>query len=187
VATGELIGAGSVAACLGADTAVGEARWFALQTRARHEKKVASQLREKGIESFLPLSKEMHQWSDRQRLVQQPLFAGYVFVHIADAVPLRSAVLSTPGVCWFVGHRGMGQAIPDKQIQDIQTLLSSAVPFTAFPFVRVGQRVRIRGGCLDGVEGVLISKDAERTVVVSVELVRRSLAVRINGYDLEEA
>ncbi|MGO8792270.1 MAG: UpxY family transcription antiterminator [Terriglobia bacterium] len=187
MATGELTGTGSATAYLGVDTAVVEARWFALQTRARHEKKVDTQLHEKGIECFLPLSKEMHQWSDRQRMVQQPLFTGYVFVHIADAQPLRRSVLRTPGVCWFVGNRGMGLPIPDKQIEDIQTLLSSAVPFTLFPFVRIGQRVRIRGGCLDGIEGVLISKDADRTVVVSVELVRRSLAVSINGYDLEEA
>jgi transcription antitermination factor NusG len=167
--------------------AMDEARWYAVQTRARHEKKVDTQLREKGIEAFLPLWSEMHQWSDRQRLVHQPLFSGYVFVHIAETPLERKNVLSTPGVCWFVGNRGMGLPIPDKQIQDVQTVLSSEVPFSPFPFIHVGQRVRIRGGCLDGIEGILIAKESDRTVVVSVELVRRSLAVHINGYDLEEA
>jgi len=168
------------------DTMVGELKWFAIQTRARHEKKVDSQLHEKGIDSFLPLLSQMHQWSDRQRLVHQPLFSGYVFVHIADAPLARKPVLSTSGVCWFVGDRGMGIPIPDKQIQDVQAVLNSAVPFAPFPFLRVGQRVRIRGGCLDGIEGILVSKDSDRSVIVSIELVRRSLAVRINGYDLEE-
>jgi transcription antitermination factor NusG len=120
-------------------------------------------------------------------VVRQPLFSGYLFVHIADAAEVRRSILTTSGVCWFVGNRGAGLPIPDKQIHDIQTILTNAVPFSPFPFVRLGQRVRIRGGCLDGVEGILISKDSEKTVVVSVELVRRSLAVRINGYDLEEA
>jgi transcription antitermination factor NusG len=170
-----------------ADAMAQELKWFAIQTRARHEKKVDNQLREKRIDSFLPLLSQMHQWSDRQRLVHQPLFSGYVFVHIADAPPARSSVLSTSGVCWFVGNRGMGIPIPDKQIQDVQAVLSSSVPFSPFPFMRVGQRVRIRGGCLEGIEGILVSKDADRSVVVSIELVRRSLAVRINGYDLEEA
>ena len=162
-------------------------KWFAIQTRARHEKKVDTQLHEKGVESFLPLWSEMHQWSDRQRLVHQPLFSGYLFVHIGDTPRERTTVLSTSGVCWFVGNRGMGLPIPDKQIQDVQTVLGSQVPYTPFPFIRVGQHVRIRGGCLDGIEGILMAKESDRTVVVSVELVRRSLAVHINGYEIEEA
>ena len=169
------------------DAAVDAVKWFAIQTRARHEKKVDAQLQEKGVVSFLPLSNELHQWSDRQRVVHQPLFPGYLFVHISDSPEGRRPVLTTAGVCWFVGNQGMGLPIPGKQIQDIQTILRSAVSYSPFPFVRVGQRVRIRGGCLDGIEGILISKDSARTVVVSVELVRRSLAVRINGYDLEQA
>jgi transcription antitermination factor NusG len=169
------------------DAAVAEAKWFAIQTRARHEKKVDAQLQEKGVVSFLPLSSEMHQWSDRQRVVHQPLFPGYLFVQISDSPDVRRSVLTTSGVCWFVGNQGMGLPIPGKQIQDIHTILSCAVPYSPFPFVRVGQRVRIRGGCLDGIEGILISKDSDQTVVVSVELVRRSLAVRINGYDIEKA
>ena len=163
------------------------ARWFAIQTRARHEKKVDTQLHEKGIESFLPLWSEVHQWSDRHRLIHQPLFSGYVFVHIADALEERKTVLSTSGVCWFVGNRGMGVPIPDKQIQDVQTVLNSEVPFTPSPFIGIGQPVRIRGGCLDGIEGILVARKPDRTVVVSVKLVRRSLAIRVEGYDLEEA
>ena len=162
-------------------------QWFAIQTRSRHEKKVNSHLQDQGIQSFLPLYGELHRWSDRQQLVHQPLFTGYLFVHIDNSTPVRKAVLSTPGVCWFVGNTGMGLPIPDKQIEDVQTILSSTVHCTPFPFLRVGQRVRIRGGCLDGVEGILVSKGSDRNVVVSVDLVRRSLAVNITGYDLEEA
>jgi transcription antitermination factor NusG len=163
----------------------GEAKWFAIQTRPRHEKKVNVQLQAKGVEGFLPLLTEKRKWSDRCKVVQQPLFSCYMFVHISESDGARLSVLNTEGVCWFVGDRGKGLPIPDKQIQDIQTVLHGNVPFAPYPFLRVGQRVRIRGGCLDGVEGILLSRDADQTVVVSVELLRRSLAVHINGYDLE--
>jgi transcription antitermination factor NusG len=167
-------------------TAVGERKWYAIQTRARHEKKVDAQLHDKGIEAFLPLSSEKHQWSDRQRIVHQPLFSGYLFVHIADSLQMRNEILTTSGVCWFVGNHGMGLPIPDKQILDIQTILACSVPYSPFPFVRIGQRVKIRSGCLDGVEGILISKDSDRTLLVSIDLVRRSLSIHINGYEIEE-
>lgn len=167
------------------EIAAGNAKWYAIQTRPRHEKKVNVQLHAKGVEGFLPLVTEKHKWSDRSKIVQQPLFACYMFVHIPDSNERRMSVLSSEGVCWFVGDRGKGLPIPDKQIQDIQTILGGTIPFAPYPFIRVGQRVRIHGGCLDGVEGILVSKDSEQTVVVSVELLRRSLAVRINGYDLE--
>lgn len=167
-------------------TDLGEPKWYAVQTRVRHEKKVDAQLHGKGIEAFLPLSIEKHQWSDRQRVVRQPLFSSYLFVHIPDSPRLRNEVLTTSGVCWFVGNQGMGQPIPDKQIKDIQTILASSAACSPSPFVRIGQRVRIRGGCLDGIEGILMAKDLDRSVVVSVELVRRSVAVRIDGYDLEQ-
>ena len=163
-----------------------EAKWFAVQTRARHEKKVDTQLHEHRIKSFLPLSNELHQWSDRRKLVRQPLFAGYLFVHIPDSPEAKKSVLTTMGVCWFVGNGGVGSPIPDKQIQDIETILNSPLAAAPFPFVHVGQKVRIRGGCLDGVEGILVAKDNDRRVVVSVDLVRRSLAVQIDGYDLEQ-
>jgi transcription antitermination factor NusG len=165
--------------------ATGNAKWFAIQTRPRHEKKVNVQLQAKGVEGFLPLVTEKRRWSDRFKVVQQPLFSCYMFVHIPQADPARTSVLTTEGVCWFVGNCGRGLPIPDKQIQDIQTVLNGVIPFAPYPYVRTGQRVRVRGGCLDGVEGVLVSKGDDPTVVVSVELLRRAVAVHISGYDLE--
>jgi transcription antitermination factor NusG len=187
MSTWQTVREGVSAVPISTDEMANEAKWFAIQTRARHEKKVDEQLREKGITAFLPLSRELHHWSDRQKVVNQPLFSGYMFVHIPESPEARKSVLTTMGVCWFVGNRGMGLPIPDKQIQDVQTILTSKVAYSAFPFMRVGQRVRIRGGCLEGIEGILVCKDTDRRVVVSVELVRRSLAVQIDGYDLEEA
>ena len=166
-------------------TSIDDAAWFAVQTRSRSEKKVAAQFATKGIEAFLPLLSEVHRWSDRRKLVHQPLFPSYVFVHINPSPEWRLPVLSTAGVCGFVGDRGAGLPIPEKQIMDVKTVVTNPLPFSPLPYLRVGQRVRVRGGCLDGIEGTLVSRSADHTLVVSVELLRRAVAVRIEGYDIE--
>jgi transcription antitermination factor NusG len=162
-----------------------EAAWFAIQTRARSEKKVTGQLETKGVEAFLPVISQVHRWSDRRQLVHLPLFPGYVFVRINPKSNLRMSVLTTMGVYGFVGAGGAGLPIPDKQIDDVRTVVTNPVSFSLYPYLRVGQRVRVKGGCLNGIEGTLISRDSEQRLVVSVELVRRSVAVRIDGYEVE--
>ena len=93
--------------------------------------------------------------------------------------------LQTPGVVGFVGIGRRGIPIPDKQIEDIQTVLTQNIPCAIFPFLRVGQRVRIRGGCLDGIEGRLVTLKGDRSLVISVEPILRSIAIRLDGYDVE--
>jgi len=158
--------------------------WFALQIRYRFEKKIEVQLSGKGLEVFLPLRHEHRKWSDRQKLVSVPLFPGYAFVRSARSVSLRLQVLQTPGVMGFVSFAGTAAVVPQKQIEDLRLLLAQAVPFTLYPFLQVGQRVRIRGGCLDGVEGLLAQRDKGK-LVISIESIQRSLAVEIQGYEVE--
>lgn len=159
--------------------------WFAVHTRSKCERKVATQLGQREINCFLPVIKEVHLWSDRRKVIDQPLFPGYVFVRIPAEDRTRVAVLRTNGVSGFVGIQGQGIPIPDVEIENIQVLLSSKVPFEPYPFLLVGQKVRIRGGYLDGVEGILAAKNSDRSVVISVDLIQRSLAVRVSGFDLE--
>jgi transcriptional antiterminator NusG len=161
--------------------------WFAVQTRTRYEKKVASDLAEKGVTVFLPLVRALHQWSDRKREVALPLFSHYVFVHIRQERTLRSMILSSSGVVGFVGMRGDSIAIPEAQIQAIRTIVRERVPFTSIPFVNIGQKVRIRGGCLDGIEGEVLSIGGDQSLVVSVDGIQKSLAIRISGYQLDAA
>jgi len=165
--------------------AVAEPRWYAIHTRARHEKKVTTQLQDKGVTTFLPLIAQSHRWSDRHRTIQLALFSCYTFVRLESCPEKRLAVLQTPGVVGFVGIRGVGLPIPDKEIEDIQTLFAHNLTCALYPFIRMGQRVRIRGGCLDRVEGILVAKNSDRSLVVSIELIQRSVAVRIDGYDVE--
>ena len=144
------------------------------------------QLEEKGLTTFLPLVTEVHRWSDRRKVVELPLFSCYAFVHMAASAEARLDVLQTRGVIGFVGIHGVGIPIPDKEIEDIKTLLARDAPCTPYPFLKLGKRVRIRGGCFDGVEGILVGKNRDRSLVVSIELIQRSVAVRIDGYDVEE-
>ena len=159
--------------------------WFAIHTRARHEKTVAAHLEQRGVTSFLPLVSETHAWSDRQKVVSRPLFSCYTFVHMAQYSQLRKTVLQTPGVLGFVGINGAGVSIPDEEIEAIQTLIGSDAQLEPRPYLTIGQRVRIVGGSFDGVEGILEAKNSDRSLVVSVALLQRSVAVRVDGYRLE--
>ena len=160
-------------------------QWFAVQTLARHEKKVEGQLLDKHIFTYLPLLQKVQQWSDRRKEVQVPLFGCYLFVRIPRFWETRLQVLKTPGVLGFVGSEGQGTAIPDEEVESIRVILREKVPYGLHPFVRAGMKVRIRGGSLDGVEGILVGQNRDQSVVVSVELLQRSLAIRVEGYQID--
>jgi len=162
-----------------------EMNWYAIRTRSRHEKIVERQLQGQGIEVFYPVISQIHQWSDRRKLVESPLFAGYAFVRIAQSPEERIRVLRTQGVVEMVGAHGQGIAIPVQQIEAVRAVVASNTPFTNHAFLRVGQRVRVRGGSLDGVEGILVAQNGGRNLVISVEPIQRSLSIRIQGYEVE--
>lgn len=161
------------------------ARWYALHTRARHEKTVERRLREQGMETFLPMSQEVHTWSDRKKKVDVPLFNCYVFVRCSLSAEDRTRVYQIDSIHGFVGVRGAGQAIPDEQIEAIRTVLAQSKPWRAHPFLKAGQRVRVRGGALDGVEGVFLTENGDHSLVISVDAIQRSMAVRIDGYEVD--
>ncbi len=162
-----------------------QARWYAVRTRSRHEKLVARQLENQGIESFLPVVTKVHNWSDRRKQVEEPLFSGYTFLRMIHSSDERVRVLRTQGVVGFVGVQGTGIPIPDHQIEDVKTLLKSKMAYQERPFLHIGQRVRVRGGALDGMEGILVAENGDRSLVISVEPIQRSLCVRVAGYDVE--
>jgi transcriptional antiterminator NusG len=162
-----------------------QACWYAVRTRSRHEKLVARQLETQGIESFLPVVTQTHNWSDRRKQVETPLFSGYAFLRMIHSSDERVRVLRTQGVVSFVGVHGTGTPIPDHQIEDIKTLVASRVPYEERPFLHIGQRVRVRGGALDGIQGILVAENGDRSLVISVEPIQRSLCVRVAGYEVE--
>lgn len=158
--------------------------WYAVQTRPRHEKKVSAELTAKDIRCFLPVVPRCSQWSDRRRIVDEPLFAGYLFVRFPLRSRTRIALLQTSGVVGLVGGCGSGTPIPEGEIYAIQQILERRVPIEAHEFLTVGERVRIRGGALDGLEGILQSFKGDQSLVVSIETIQRSIAVTISGYHI---
>jgi len=162
-----------------------ERRWYAIHTRARHERVVDQRLRTEGIATFLPLTKQVHRWSDRRKVVELPLFACYVFARLAMTAQERLQIWRTEGILGLVGRHGDGTPIPEEQIEAVRALLAQTVPWSVHPFLSAGQRVRIRGGALDGVEGIFVSRNGDNTLVISIDVVQRSVAVRISGYDIE--
>ena len=159
--------------------------WYAVRTRSRHEKVVERQLQGQGIDVFCPVISQIRQWSDRRKLVESPLFPGYAFVRIAPSPEEKVRVLRTIGVVELVGPQRQGNPIPTEQIESVRVLVASKIPFTKHGFLKAGQRVRVRGGSLDGVEGILVTQKGSQDLVISVEIIERSLSIRIEGYQVE--
>ena len=151
--------------------------WFALQVRPRHEKATALALRGKGFEEFLPLCKTKRRWSDRVKELEAPLFPGYVFCRFSpqDRLP----ILTTPGVAYIVGMGKTPVAVADAEIAALQAIVKSGLRAQAWPFMRIGQFVRIEDGPLCGLEGILLDFRNSHRLVVSVTLLQRSVAVEI--------
>ena len=159
--------------------------WFAIQTWPQYEKKVATEFQRKDVQVFLPLLSSKRKWSDRYTTVHMPLFPNYVFVRIDESSNARIGVLRTNGVTGFVGVRGKGVSIPEAQIESVRLLVASGVPFQHHPLLAIGKRVRVRGGSLDGVEGTLLAKNDDLSLLVSIQIIQRSLAIRVDGYRIE--
>ena len=161
--------------------------WFAIQTCPRYEKKVADDLKQKEFEVFLPLVASRRQWSDRKRIVYFPLFSSYIFAQIPGTIEHRIAILQTKGVRGFVGVRGAPVPIPESEIEAVRSLLRVGESFEVHPFLNVGQRVRIRGGSLTGVQGIVVKKNQDLSLVISIEVIQRSVSLKLVGYEVEAA
>jgi len=157
-------------------------RWYAAYTAPRHEKKISEQLRERSIESFLPLYETMRRWKNGRTKVQLPLFPGYIFVHI----PLseRLSVLKLPSVVRLVGFNGQPLPLSDAEVAAIQTCLQGGAKVAPHPFLAIGRRVRIIRGPLEGLEGIVVRKKSQFRFVISLELIQRSVSVDIEQTDL---
>lgn len=159
--------------------------WYAVQTRPRHEKKVAAELARKGIENYVPLLSQIHRWSDRRKQVEVPLFPGYAFVHASMSPEARISILRVWGVLNFVGSQNLGTPIPDKQIESIRMLMTQNLQATPYPFLKSGQRVVVRSGALAGLEGIFLGTEGSKRLVISIESIQQSVVLTIEGYDIQ--
>jgi len=152
--------------------------WFALQIRSRWEGTTAELLRGKGLETLLPTYTTKRKWSDRLKVVESPLFPGYVFCRFD--VHNRLPVLITPGVISVVGRGKTPIAVDDAEILSIRAAIESGIQMEPWPYVEIGERVRIKDDVFDGMEGILTNFKGSHRVVISVSLLRRSVALEID-------
>jgi transcription antitermination factor NusG len=153
--------------------------WFAVYVKPRHEKSVALILKGKGLDSFLPTYTRRHCDSKKFEL---PLFPGYVFCRLDVSKTLP--VMTTPGVFSIVGNGHAPQVIPDTEIEQIRRMLGSGPMPHPWPYISAGQQVLLESGPLRGLEGVVVDASDERWLVVSVHLLRRSVAVKMERASL---
>ena len=160
--------------------------WYAVHVKSRHEFKVAERLSNSGIEAFLPVVERLSKWKDRKKLVAFPLFPGYLFVHIKKNPEEKLLVLKTPGVVRFIGIiPGEPEPVPDDQIISLKRLVESKESIDPYPYLKEGQRVRIKRGPLRGVEGILIERPGQHLLVLSVDILRQGVSIKIDASDVE--
>src|SRR5258708_6920821 len=159
------------------------ANWYAVYTCARHEKCVAKQLQDRKLEKFLPLYRRVHRWKDRSKLVELALFPSYVFVRITPAERLR--VLQVPGVVRLVSLHGEPVPIPEQEINALRKGLDQQMCVEPHAYLHAGRRARVVHGPLTGAEGVLVQIKGRFRVVITLDVLMRSVAVEVDASDIE--
>lgn len=153
--------------------------WYALCVRSKYEKRVADALTSKGYDCLLPVYREQRKWSDRTKTLELPLFPGYVFSRFD--VEVRLPILTTPGVLTVAGIGKIPQPLDPNEVDQIRLVTAVGHPAQPWPFLKIGQKVRIIAGPLTGVHGLLMQRRGETKVVLSVSLLEKSIAVQVES------
>lgn len=157
--------------------------WYAAHVRSRHEKQVARQLEERRVSCFLPVYRSVRRWKDRRKELDLVLFPGYVFVNLD--LKDRMRVLQVPSVVRFVSFNGQPAALPDAEIEALSNGLAKGLRAEPHPYLKVGNRVRVKYGPLAGMEGILVRRKEKFRVVLSIDLIQRSVAVEVDESEVQ--
>lgn len=158
--------------------------WYAVYTRHQHEKVAARNLAQKRFEVFLPLFQVAHRWKDRTKKLSLPLFPCYLFLR--GRIEQRLDLLSTPGVCSLVTFAGQPAVVAEEEVKAVRRAIESNARVEPFPYWKSGDRVRVIRGPLDGIEGTLVrARDGAARLILSVELLQRSVAVEVDASAVE--
>lgn len=159
--------------------------WYAVHVKSRHEFKVHDHLSHTGLESFLPTVDRLSRWKDRKKLVSFPLFSSYLFVHIHNTYEEKLTVLKKPGVVRLLGN-GTGEPIPvpDEQVTSLQSLVTQKRDLDPYPYLKEGDRIRIKKGPLAGLEGILIKKADQHRLILSIDIIQKSVSVQIDASEV---
>jgi transcription antitermination factor NusG len=152
--------------------------WYGIHTRSNGEKIAATVLNDRGYEPFLPVYRTRRRWSDRTVTAEVPLFPGYIFCRFDHRQ--RLPIITTPGVVSILGFGDHPAALLDEEIDAIRAIVDSGIGAEPVPFLREGQRIRVTHGPLKSLEGTLVRKKSSWQLVISVELLQRSVSVEID-------
>jgi transcription antitermination factor NusG len=161
------------------DLGLGECLWYGLRVRSNFERQVSNLLRAKGIEEYVPLYRTRRVWSDRVREIELPLIPGYVFCRMP--LQSRSLVLATTGAVSLAGSQNQPLPIEESELAAVRRMAETQSNVEPWPFLRIGQRVRVHRGPLTGVEGILLKVKSSYRLIVSVTLLGRSVASEIDA------
>ncbi|PYS31289.1 MAG: antitermination protein NusG [Acidobacteria bacterium] len=160
--------------------------WYAIYTRPRHEKQVYEDLKNRNIEAFLPIYKVRRRWSDRYKIIEEPLFKNYLFVNVEYERRYHDT-LRPYGAVAFVTFDGKPAQIPEPEIEAIRRLVTSELPYNPHPYLKIGRRVRVRSGPLEDCEGILIRKKGLTRLVLSIHLLQQSVSAEVDADSVEPA
>lgn len=158
--------------------------WYALYTKHQHERTVASNLQSKGFQTFLPLYASARSWKDRVKVLSLPLFPCYVFLN--TELPQRSEILKTPGIHDFVTTAGRPAVIPGPEIEGIRQAVGSGARVEPHPFVKCGDRVKVKCGPMTGLTGILLRKKNVYRLILSVAMLGKAAAVEVDAVMVEQ-
>ena len=165
-----------------------QTNWYALYVKSRHEFFVSSELRRKGVETFLPSVTKLNQWNDRKKQVEMPLFPGYLFVSIASEPQEFHNVVKTRGAVMVISLApGHPTPVAPEEIDSLKILIGSGERIDIYPRLQEGAPVRVTRGVFKGARGILKKKHDQHLFLVSMELLGRSVAVKIYASDVEPA
>jgi transcription antitermination factor NusG len=156
--------------------------WNAIYTRHQHEKSVTENLARIGVEVFLPTYNVIRRWTDRKKCLSLPLFPCYVFLRTSLA---RWKILATPGVHSFVTFGNQPASVPDVELDAIRKAVESSLRVEPHPFLHSGDWVRVKSGPLEGIEGILVRKKGCHRLVLSLQLLGKSMAVEVDAFSIQ--
>jgi transcription antitermination factor NusG len=162
-----------------------DAPWWAVYTRHQHEKVAGDMLLRKGFEVFVPLYQSTRRWKDRLKTLSLPLFPSYVFIH--GGIERQLQVVTTPGVYSIITAAGRTAVIPGEEIDAVKRMVENSLRVEPHPFLKCGDWVRVKAGPLEGVEGILVRMKGLCRLVISVDMLQKSVAVEVSASDVERA
>lgn len=161
-------------------------KWYCIYVKSRHEFKVLERLQDKHIEVFLPTVDRLRKWKDRKKIVTFPLFPGYLFIRIPSDKKSIVDVLKVDGVVKFLkGESGDPQSVLDSEIENLKRVVGSKKELEVLPSIRIGEKVKIADGPLKGVIGILESREGLDYLIISIEILKRSVMVKIGVENVE--